>query len=172
MRRRDLSAHLDRINNLATEINQHVPVSAHGAVDFRADLAGLLVVAIAASYESCVKETLVGYASLHGKAFEQFTKNNFDKLSSRIQLSDLHRYAKLFDQGINKKFSETISFRKERINRRLGKNIEKCYEQILDWRHDFAHAGIRNTTIEEAIATHRLARHVVISFYDAFGVRS
>lgn len=168
MLRLDLTPHLDRVRDLAVEIDRHVPISERGSIDFRADLAGLLVVAIAASYEACVKETLVGYASLHSPAFAQFARNNYDKLSSRVSISDLNRYAELFDPQINIRFKQILRRRKERIDGFLGKNIETCYKQILSWRHDFAHAGVRNTTIEEAVATHRYARHVIYSFYDAF----
>ena len=58
--------------------------------------------------------------------------------------------------------------KKDRILRLTNKNIEENYKLILKWRHAYAHAGIKNTTIKEAIQAHRLAKHVVICFYDAF----
>jgi hypothetical protein len=58
--------------------------------------------------------------------------------------------------------------RKKQIDQRLGKSIVESYSQILSWRHAFAHAGTRNTTIEEAIATHRLAKRVLYTFDRAF----
>lgn len=51
---------------------------------------------------------------------------------------------------------------------RKGVNIETSYEQILDWRHDFAHARGRNTTIEEAVKTHTSGKRVLYLFDDAF----
>lgn len=166
--RSDLNPHFDRIDKLAEEINSFVPSDARGASQFRADLAGLLVVTIAASYESCVKETLVNYASNCHESFGQFTINNFSKLNSRISINDLFRYTKLFDERINRSFTYYLKRRKEGINRKIGKNIEHSYEQILSWRHAFAHAGIRNTTIEEALAMHRLAKRVLYAFDEAF----
>ncbi|MGD9658966.1 MAG: HEPN domain-containing protein, partial [Methylocystis sp.] len=80
----------------------------------------------------------------------------------------LNRYTKLFDIGINKKFKFNLSRRKASIDKRIGRNIESSYEQILSWRHDFAHAGLRNTTIEEALITHRLAKRVLYAFDEAF----
>lgn len=55
MARRDMEVHFARIDKLVDEMNQFVPEGTHGSADFRADLAGLLVVAIASTYESCVK---------------------------------------------------------------------------------------------------------------------
>lgn len=169
MARADLDVHLDRIAVLAKEIGYFVPAETKGVTAFRADLAGLLVVTTAASYESCVKETLVGYAARHHLAFEKFASNNYRKLNSRININDLHQYAGIFDDVIADRFKNILKKRKSSILERAGQNIEQSYRLILDWRHDFAHAGIRNTTIEEVVRTHTFARRVLYAFDEAFG---
>lgn len=168
MPRADLDIHFDRIEKLVIEMEQFVPPAAKGVAGFRADLAGLLVVTIAASYESCVKETLVSYAGRHHVAFANFATNNYKKLNSRIAINDLHGYTGTFDDNVSTRFKALLNDRRKRIDARIGKNIESAYKQMLSWRHDFAHAGIRNTTIEEAVATHRLAKRVLYAFDDAF----
>lgn len=168
MPRSDLDVHFNRIEQLVAEMNQFVPQTMTGALGFRADLAGLLVVTIAASYETCVKETLVSYAGRHHTAFETFATNNYRKLNSRISINDLHSYTNTFDDNVCKRFKEILSDRRKRIDERIGKNIETAYKQVLSWRHDFAHAGVRNTTIEEAVVTHHLAKRVLYAFDDAF----
>lgn len=168
MARVDLDVHFDRIETMVREIEAFVPNNSVNATAFRADLAGLLVVSIAASYESCVKDILVTYAAKHHSAFERFTINNYRKINSRISVSDLHSYASLFDDQVSVKFKRILSKKKEKISLRIRGNIESSYTQILNWRHAFAHAGIRNTTIEEAIRTHRLAKRVLYSFDEAF----
>jgi hypothetical protein len=168
MPRADLDLHFDRIEQLVVEMQQFVPSNKIETAQFRADLAGLLVVSMAASYESCVKETLVTYATSHHVAFGNFATNNYAKLNSRISLSDLHGYAKTFDSGVHDRFGKLLDRRKKVIDNRLGKSVVASYGQILSWRHAFAHAGIRNTTIEEAMATHRLAKRVLYVFDQAF----
>ncbi len=168
MPRADLDVHFDRIEQLVVEMEQFVPSAAKGVTGFRADLAGLLVVTIAASYESCVKETLVSYAGRHHVAFANFATNNYKKLNSRITINDLHSYTGTFDDNVSTRFKALLNERRKRIDARIGKNIESAYKLILSWRHDFAHAGIRNTTIEEAVVTHRLAKRVLYAFDDAF----
>ena len=168
MPREILTSHIGRINKLAAEINQFVPIETKGVTEFRADLAGLFVVAVAASYESCVKDTLTNFAASHHPAFGAFTEKNYDRLNSRISREDLFRYTKLFDTAVSKRYKELLAQRRVRITKIVGRDIEVSYKQILDWRHDFAHAGKRNTTIEEAIITHRLAKHVIFAFGDAF----
>ena len=167
MPRRDLDAIFARIESLRSEIVLHVPTSTN-TLQFRADLAGLLVVAIAASYESCVKETLTSYAARHHVEFETFAQNHFNKLNSRINLNDLYGYARTFGNPIHRDFGKRIQERKRKILDRTGKDFTKAYEQILSWRHDFAHAGVRNTTVQEAFLTHGFAKRVLYAFDDSF----
>lgn len=171
MPRADLDVHFNRIEELVTEMQRFVPSGAVGVAQFRADLAGLLVVSVAASYESCVKETLLTFASGHHAAFGNFTFNNYKRLNSRIRVNDLRRYARTFDDGVRSRFEILLDQRKQKIDARIGKDIKSSYEQILNWRNAFAHAGIRNTTIEEAISTHRLAKRVLYAFDEAFNGR-
>jgi len=164
----DLDTILGRPEILVQEIKNFVSNDSK-SIQFRADLAGLLVVAMSASYEACVKETLMSFASRHHSQFGTFAQNHFHKLNSRVSLSDLYGYARTFDNAIHQRFGQIVDARRTKILNRIGKDITKSYSQILSWRHDFAHAGIRNTTVEEALMTHRLAKRVVHSFGDAFG---
>jgi hypothetical protein len=161
MPRADLDLQFSRIDDLITEINGLVPSGSYRAVQFRADLAGLLVVAMAATYETCVKEVLYEYANRHAL-------RNYEKLNSRVQIRDLKKYCELFDPAIQVRFKSRLAAKKKSLLDRVGKNIETSYEQILSWRHDFAHAGIRQTTIEEAAATHRVGKRILYIFDDAF----
>jgi hypothetical protein len=171
MPRTDLDFQFNRIEQLVSEMEAFVPPDLKGVAGFRADLAGLLVVTIAATYESCVKETLVAYAGRHHLAFGTFATNHYKRLNSRISINDLHGYTGTFDDNVSARFKFLLEERKRRIDTRIGKNIERAYKQMLSWRHDFAHAGVRNTTIEEAVLTHRLAKRVLYAFDDAFAGR-
>jgi len=164
----ELKEHFDRIETLVREMNEHAPPAQRGVADFRADLAGMLVVTIAAMYETCVKTSMVTYAARHGRRFEGFTERNFSKLSSKITHNDLRRYARLFDHSISQRYEQILDRRKQVAVQLAGRNPVKQLDQLLNWRHDFAHAGSRQTTIEEAITTHRFARIVILSFHKAF----
>ena len=171
MTRVDIEVQFRRIRALVNDIDKFAPASNTQTIGFRSDLAGLLVVSIAASYENCVKETLVSYASRHGNEFEEFVTNQFDRLSSKIRVDDLHRYTKRFNHAINQKFKHLLKERKDRVTKVAGQDIEQKYKLLLDWRHDFAHAGNSNTTVEEAFKTHRFAKHILYSFDEAFNGR-
>lgn len=170
MARADLDLHLKKIDDLAQEIRHFVPEDNIGAQTFRADLAGLLVVAIAASYEACVKEILIAYATKHHIMFGNYAQNNYSKINSRIKINDLKGYARLFAPSIEVSFKARLTEKRSRISAKVGINIENRFEQILDWRHDFAHAWKKNTTIDEALKTHRFGKRVLYAFDEAFSM--
>jgi hypothetical protein len=131
-------------------------------------LAGLLVVAMAATYENCVKEVLCECASKQHISFGNYAVRNYQKLNSRVLVSDLKKYCETFDSAVCARFKTRLAAKKKSLLDRVGKNIETSYEQILSWRHEFAHAGIPQTTIEEAAATHRVGKRTLYIFDDAF----
>ncbi|MUZ72875.1 hypothetical protein GOZ90_09285 [Agrobacterium vitis] len=168
MPRSDLALHFSRIDDLIFEINSLVPDNSYQATQFRADLAGLLVVAIAATYETCVKEILYGYANQQHIAFGEYARRSYEKINSKIKVSDLTNYCKIFDPTIKTRFQERLKSKKTALLERSGIDIARSYQQILDWRHDFAHKANRNTTIEEAAKTHRIGKRIIYIFDDAF----
>lgn len=168
MPRANIDSHLEKINELEKEIKKHVRIEDRTAVEFRADLAGLLVITIAASYETCVKDVLTRHAKNHHSSFGEFTENNYKKLNSKITISDLNSYAEKFGATTKAAFKSKLNTRVKRIENRTGKSITTCYQQILSWRHAFAHGWVRSTTVEEALNTHRLAKRVIYAFEEAF----
>jgi hypothetical protein len=165
MPRVELDERFQKIDALVAEINILAPAdSSFDITMMRADLAGLLVVAIAASYEYCVKDIIFAHANSHHSLFGQYTERYYKKLSSRIRIHQLAEYCGLFDPQKQAKFKRELKKSRQRISQKTGKNIESAYDQILEWRHDFAHAWNRSTTIEEAIETHRFAKRIIYLF--------
>lgn len=167
MEKNELDSYLSRVDDLANKIDSYAPLGARNT-EFRADLAGLLVVSMASAYESCIKEILFDYASRHHPQFAYYTERNYEKLNSKIRVDDLNKLAKLFDDRNHTRFHTALKKAKRRIDLWTGVDIIGCYNQILTSRHSFAHAGERTTTIEEAIKNHRYAKHVIYIFYKSF----
>jgi len=169
MPRPDLDSHFVKIDQLILDIDAQVPPGTdYATISLRADLAGLLVVTIAATYETCVKEIIHGYANRVHHKFGIFAVENFKKINSRIKMNDLYGYCKLFDPNINKRFKSLLDQRKKALLLRTSQDIEDRYEQILCWRHGFAHAWIRNATIEDVVRAHRAGKRVLYVFDQAF----
>ena len=168
MARADLDHHLARVDRLIEEIERFIPEGTAGSTLFRSDLAGLLVVAMAAAYESCVKEVLASHALARHPDFEYFVTQQYGKLSSKISKEDLFRYAKLFSPKVYGDFKSLLEKRTKAIEKRTGMSVTMRYAQILAWRHDYAHAGIQNTTVSEAAKFHRFAKRLLYCLDDAF----
>ena len=134
MPRADLDRHFGKIDELIAEINEIVPSSSYRAVQFRADLAGLLVVAMAATYETCVKEILFEYANKKHADFGGFAMRNYEKLNSRINVKDLKRYCEMFDPTICSRFKYDLTMKKKE-NIRAGR---QKYRGILRANIDVA----------------------------------
>jgi hypothetical protein len=129
MSRVDLDVHFSKIDDLVVEINGQVPPGTYRGDLFRSDLAGLLVVAMAATYETCVKEVLYSYANDQHVAFGDFALRNYDRLNSRVQVKDLKKYCEIFDPLICARFKTRFSDKKKALLDRTGKNIETSYER-------------------------------------------
>ena len=145
-----------------------MPAKTPQASEFRADLAGLLVVAIAASYEACIKDILISFATRHHSVFGEFATNQYSRLNSKITISDLNSYCKTFSKSRHESFKQLLKQRSDKINERLGQRIENHYANILGWRHAFAHSWVRSTTVEEVIRTHKFAIRIIYCFDQAF----
>jgi RiboL-PSP-HEPN len=166
MPRREILELLEPIDRLYDEIRLFVPEDTL-RLQFRSDLSGLLVVSMAASYENCVKEILISFCSSHNEAFGAFASNQYAKLNSKINLHDLVNYAKLFGDQFQQKYKEELAKRRNSIKNRTGRDICERYEQVLAWRHQYAHAGQQNTTLDEAYSAHTFAKRVILAFSDA-----
>ncbi len=165
--KKDVDVHFVWIKRIIKEIDHFVPDSQNGTQAFRADLAGLLCVAIAAAYENSVKDSMIRHASSKHSDFEHFITKNFDRLNSRIKPNDLKKYTALFSDAHCAKFNHGLKERRKKILEATKLNCESRFEQILDWRHGYAHAVKLNTTVVEVVESHRVAKHVLYVFDNA-----
>lgn len=168
MKRSDVIAYTEGINKVAEHSERFAPANLRGVNEFRAELGGLLTVLVASSYENIVKQVLVDYASRHNDTFGRFTESAFDRLDSRIKVADLHKYCKHGGLKVSVSFKRILGHRRELYQTISRVEMEKSYERLLKWRHAYAHAGVKNTTIEEAMRTHREALPVLFAFAEAF----
>jgi hypothetical protein len=168
--RGDIRKNFYKLSWVLRDINEYAPSTEPGRQRFRAECAGLLSVHVAASYENCVKDTLQSYSAHYHSAFSDYTLRNFEKLNSKIRFSDLCNYCCLFDQKINVYFKKTISEKRTKFRKKTGIDILDSYENLLSWRHSFAHTGASNPTVTEVASAHRAGKLIILTFDDAFRV--
>ena len=165
---------IDKLNN---EINTIIPIeSKRSDIDsFRSELAGLLSVAICATYENCIKEILIYHASLYSK-FESFIKDTYEKLNSKILFDDLIKYASMFDKQLPNDFKKIIEDKYHGIGTERKEsdlsagrivNEQWKYKTLLETRHKFAHTYQKTETLEAVYRYHTNAKNVILAFAEA-----
>lgn len=168
MNRTDLLEHFSTVHRIVAEADRFVPTKNRGVAEFRAEIGGLLTVVVASCFENAVKSILIDYSSRHHFHFGSFIERSYSKLNSRVSINDLNKYCGLAGISVQADFKARLTARKRRYLKFSHVEIAKSYEQILAWRHSYAHSGKKETSIEEAYRTYREAIGVIISFQEAF----
>lgn len=164
---------LTPIDELVSNINKIIP-NDEEKVDinaFRADLSGMLAIAICATYENCIKEILRYQASLYHPKFQHYISDTYNKLNSKIAFDDLKKYAKMFDSQLVERFQEKIKEKVGNDKKELppGRIVNDIwmYQTLLDIRHNFAHSYKKIETLEVVYKYHQLSKNVILSFAEA-----
>lgn len=161
--------YLGRADNLIDNVIRHAPPPNSLTDDFRADLAGMLCVSCVAQYENCVKVIMVQHARAHHPTFGDFVERHYTKLNSKITRDDLEGYADVFDSKCSSNFKIIVDIAEKRISMRTRDSVKNSYANMLRWRHNFAHAGTRSSTLEEVRKSHLLAKRVIHCFARCLG---
>jgi hypothetical protein len=125
---------------------------------------GMVAVVGVTSYELAVKDIFIEFARLKHKVLEACTRDYFDRLNARIMYRSLHKeYAFHFGIKYQTKFRKKIRDTEKRLLRSQGKSILTCYNNLITWRHQFAHEGIlpNTATFQEAVDCYEFGKNVI-----------
>lgn len=162
-----LKSEFMHVDTLIKELDRIAPSSDLSNTPIRAELSGLLLVAICATYENIVKQIMIDYADSVHSNFSHYIEQNYKKLNSKIQKNDLCAYLKLFSPLKEKAFTKEML----RFQKILGGvHPNEKYSQLLEWRHAYAHSKTPMTTIEEAKKHHRVGKLVIYAFNKAINI--
>lgn len=166
---------LEPIDDLMNDINLNVPDNESSKTkSFRSDLAGMLAIAICAIYENCIKEILIYQASLYHSTFENYIRDAYGKLNSKITFDDLNKYSKMFSEKLSDNFKKIIEEKYYTENcrvsqlsaGRIANDIWK-YKTLLEFRHGFAHSYKKSETLETVYKYHSTSKHIILAFAEA-----
>jgi Rad3-related DNA helicase len=161
----NIQSKLDSQKKLANSINRKIPDD--GTPDcalVRSELAGLLVVSTVAKYERCVFDIIHHYTDNIDQRFSYYAIDRYDRLNSRIKIDDLCKLLRLFDEKKKKKKFLTLKGAEEKRAKRDGYNINTAYNQMLSWRHEYAHRGVTSATIKDILDHHQHAQRIIQCF--------
>lgn len=162
MKQSCISEFFEKIDILFQELNEIAPESDVKKRKIRNEFSGLIVISLAATYENCIKTILINYADFYHDKFSHQVERKYNYLNSRIKFETLKEYVSHFDGDVSY-FEKKVY----KCSLRLRNEINKTYDQILNWRHHYAHAHNNVTSLNDAYKAHRYAKYVLYSFEDA-----
>jgi RiboL-PSP-HEPN len=156
------NAHLQKVEELAANVVRNAPAPGVATDSFRADLAGFLAVAYAAAFEESVKEIFVSFAQQQHTILHKMVLTKFDRINGKIRIEVIKsEYLLPFGEQFRDAFSTELQREEKQMLITEGQSITTCYTDIINWRHAFAHALERQTTLEAVQASYSVAKKVV-----------
>ncbi|WP_052045592.1 HEPN domain-containing protein [Cedecea neteri] len=157
-----ITNHFTEVDRLYHELDKIAPLGDVKSSALRSQFAGFYVVCLAATYENSVRDVLINYADLFHKKFAYQVEKKYEHLNSKIKFNDLNTIISHFG-GNSKWFSKKTKC----ISKNISIEINKSYDQILNWRHAAAHANKCTTSLEDAFKNHSYSKYVIYAFEES-----
>jgi hypothetical protein len=108
---------------------------------------GFVAVACTTVYELAIKEIFIAFSEKKDKVFGVFAEKYFDRLNGRIKTKHLTGdHIIRFGGDYVKCFKEEINMAEDRHLNIHRISILSSYNNVIEWRHQFAHQGEIPTT--------------------------
>lgn len=103
---------------------------------------GFLSVSAAAVLESALKEVFCNFATAKHAVFGHFAEKYFFRINGKIRLNDIQDdYLKKCGPKYMKRFKRRLEILESDELKANGRSTKTAYENLITWRHEFAHAG-------------------------------
>lgn len=115
---------------------------------------GFVAVAGTTVYELAIKEIFVTFCNKKHKVFGSFAGKYFERLNGRIKTRDLkENHIPRFGEKYLKRYQRLIRQTEKDYLRNNGISVLSSYNNVIGWRHQFAHEGKIPTTATYAEVT-------------------
>jgi hypothetical protein len=125
---------------------------------------GFVAVAAVTVYELAVKEILCEFGDKKHKVLGNFTRAYFDRINGRIKYDILHQdYVARFGDKYVQRFKSSVARVETQTLALHRKSVLNSYNNIITWRHQFAHEGQlpTNPTYTEAVDAYKTGKAVI-----------
>lgn len=151
---------------LADDLVAHLKgtVGALGDPFLESRYAGFVAVVAVAVYELAIKDIFVGFAEKKNTAFGVFVRKHFDRISGRIKTDTIrHEYVPSFGARYERRYKLRESELERDYLRNHGKSVLSAYNNLIQWRHTFAHEGqVPSTaTFNEVVDAYEVGKEVI-----------
>ncbi len=108
---------------------------------------GFVAVSATTVYELAIREIFVEFANKKHKVFGEYAGSHFKKLNGRIKTRDLRRtHVPRFGQKYVRRYERHVQNAEAQNLRANGVSILSSYNNLIEWRNQFAHQGAIPTT--------------------------
>jgi hypothetical protein len=151
---------------LADDLIAHLNPIVTGVADpfLQSRYTGFVAVACVTVYELAIKEILCDFGQTKHKVLGHFARSHFDRLNGRIRYSELHgNHVIRFGEKYPIRFKKAVEARDKKFLVSHKKSVLASYNNLITWRHQFAHEGQLplTATYAEAIEAYELGKQVI-----------
>ena len=151
---------------LADDVIQHLNTIVPSLNDdfLKSRYAGFVAVAAVTVYELAIKEIFNSFSFKKHKVLGCFVQSYFDRINGRIKTKILKKdYLPRFGEKYVTRFKRNLEKREKDILRTDGISILSAYNNIIQWRHNFAHEGQIPTTatFDEVIKSYHYGKEII-----------
>ena len=93
-----------------------------------------------------------------------FSRSYFERINGRIRFQSLlGEYVPLFGEKYVRRFKKVVMSREKEILVAKKKSIMQSYDNVITWRHQFAHQGQvpTNATYSEAVDAYEIGKEMI-----------
>lgn len=156
------SDHFKSADDLITHLNG--VVGAIGDPFLASRYVGFVSVAGVTAYELAVKDIFCDFGTAKHRALGEFARNYFERLNGRIKYEFLWKeYARRFGERYRKRFRSRMDAVERAFLTSDHKSVITSYNNLITWRHSFAHEGIIPGTVNygEAAESYQIGKKVI-----------
>jgi hypothetical protein len=151
---------------LADDLISHLTPAVAGIRDpfLASRYAGFVAITAVTVYELAVKEVLCTFGDSKHAVLGNFTRSYFDRINGRIKYKILHEeYVASFGDKYVRRFKRNVEKRQKELLVARRKSMLNSYDNIITWRHQFAHEGQIPTsaTYAEAVDSYEIGKELI-----------
>ena len=113
----------------------------------KAKYVGFVSIAAVTVYELAIKSIFLEFSKKENKVLNCFTEKYFEKINGRIKINAIQDdYLTKFGDTYLILFKKEVELAKNNFLRAHRRDFLAAYQNLIGWRHQFAHQGAINTT--------------------------
>lgn len=151
---------------LADDLISHFDTVVAGVADpfISSRYVGFVAVAGITVYELAIKEIFFDFSEKKHKVFGHFARVHFERINGRIRTRELKReHVRRFGEKYVRRFSANVESAERNRLRVHGESILSGYNNLIEWRNQFAHEGRIPATVaySEVTNSYRIGKEVI-----------